>query len=248
MGPAKNVGPRLFVFGGCDPLSAGAAAAHSRAMLRRACPGPRPPRLGLLVADVVESADLAGWTARVHDSGLTLAIAGFDDVLASAVAGDLELVHVPAGHTAHLLHRLAPWSARLRARWEAGLVLSGQSGGGASFASRLWSASRFGTPEWIQGLGFLPVGLCAHFDQPMWATPALPVPGFDGEVLALDHDAVLDWTPARVACVAARPGARAWRLQAGQQPTPLPTHDLSRILAWWTRGRRALGRLVRRAL
>lgn len=248
MGPAKKVGPRLFVFGGCDPLSAGAAAALSRAMLRRACAGPRPPRLGLLVADGVESADLAGWTARARGSGLTLAIAGFEDVLAAAVAGDLELVHVPAGHTAHLLHRLAPWSASLRARWERGLVLSGQSGGGACFAFRRWSASRFGTPEWIDGLGFLPVALGAHFDQPMWATPELPVPGFDGDVLALDHHAVLDWTPARVACVAAQPGARAWRLRAGRQPTPLPARDLSRILAWCTRGRRALGRLVGRAL
>jgi hypothetical protein len=247
MRAAKNVGPRLFVFGGFDPLSTGAAAAHARAMLRRACAG-QPPRLGMLTADAVEPAVLAAWAARAQGSGLRLEGAGFDSVLAAAVAGELDLVHVPAGHTAHLLHRLAPWAARLRARWEAGLVLSGQSGGGLCFASRLWSASRFGTPEWIEGLGFAPLALCVHFDQPMWAKPELPVPGFDGDVVALDHDAVLDWASARSAFVAARPGARGWQLGAGRAPAALPTRDLRRGLAWWARGRRALGRLLRRGL
>lgn len=232
------MGPRLFVSGGFDPLAAGRAAARARALLRQACAG---GRLGVATSGDEAPELVAAWRARAAASRLefrTIDLAG-----PGAMAGldAIDLLHVPAGHTAHLLHLLRPHAARLRAAWQAGLALSGTSGGGTCFATRLWSASRFGEPEWLEGLGFVPLALCPHFDQRPWAHPRLPVDAAPGlEVVALDDDALLDWTPDRAAFVALRPGARGHSLWAGGAPRALPGRDLSRAWAWLIRARRAL--------
>lgn len=232
------MGPRLFVFGGFDPLAAGRAAARARRLLLRACRG---GRLAVAVTRDDEPARVAEWRRRATETGFSFETLDVADPGVARRCADLDLLHVPAGHTAHLLHHLRGHADALRAAWEAGLTLSGTSGGGAGFATRLWSASRFGEPEWIPGLGFVPLALSAHFDQPRWARPRLPVDGAaEIEVLALDDDAMLDWTPDRASILALRPGAGGHRLRTGMPPEPLPARDLSPLWGWLIRARRSL--------
>lgn len=217
---------RLFVFGGFDPLAAGWAGVRARAFWRATVAG-RQPRLAIVTSVAEAAATASEWRERAGRSGLALEALCLGDSGDAARLTEFDLLHFPAGHTAHLLHHLGPHAARLRAAWQAGLVLSGTSGGGACFGAQVWSASRFGEAEWIAGLGFVPLALCVHFDRSAWAKPRLPAPGDAGDTLALDDDALLDWSPRRAEIVALRPGARGHRLRPGTAPEPLVARDLN---------------------
>ena len=151
------------------------------------------------------------------------------------------LLHFPAGHTAHLLHRLRPMASELKTAWEQGLILSGSSGGGLCWFSFLWSASMFGDPEWVPGLSFAPGAATAHHDQPGYRHPKSGPQGEGAPVsiLALENEVLLDWTPQGMEAIAIRPGAGARVLQGeGAPDRPLKTRHLSPLFAWIILARR----------
>lgn len=230
---------RFILSGGFDLLSSGHAARRVRGWLRRTH-GPARPRLGILAIET-DGARLEEWRARGAASGFQVELLASGAAVSSAFAS-LDILHIPAGHTAQLIRQLRPFAALLKEAPKGPRVVSGASGGSTCWFDFAWSASRFGEPEWLEGLGVLPGAASAHDSQPGYARPRTRPPMPVGrEVYALDDDAILDWTPMTTNVIAVRPGARV-RCGLPDDPAPaaLSVRDLSPLAARLIRWRRAL--------
>lgn len=136
-----------------------------------------------------------------------------------AFLAEQDVVYVGGGSTVNLL---AVWRAHgldraLRRAYEAGVVMAGVSAGANCWFSRCttdsWLVGR--ADGLIDGLGWLPDGICPHYRTEPRRRPgllALVADGF-GDTYGVDDDCGLHLVDERlVEAVSARPGARAVRV------------------------------------
>jgi peptidase E len=130
---------------------------------------------------------------------------------------DSDIVYVGGGSVVSLL---GTWRAHgldttLRRAWQQGTVMCGASAGSLCwFAS---SVSAFhGTPQLVEGLGFLPYSNCVHFDCEREREAAFREHLLDGMCAgyAAEDGAALHFVGERLASVVtSRPAARAYRMR-----------------------------------
>ena len=141
-----------------------------------------------------------------------------------------DVLVVSGGNTANMLAiwRVHGFDAILREAWERGVVLAGGSAGMICWFEASVTDS-FG-PQLAplrEGLGFLAGSACPHYDEELRRTTyrELVGDGFPAGV-AVDVGAALRYEGAElVEVVAFRPGARAYRVEAGSE-TPLEARAL----------------------
>ncbi|HEY8467350.1 MAG TPA: peptidase E [Solirubrobacterales bacterium] len=147
-----------------------------------------------------------------------------------------DLVYVAGGS---MLNLIAIWRAHglfsvMRAAWERGVLIAGQSAGAMCWFEHGITASA-GDPKVAAGMGLLPGSLCVHYARdPHRRTAYLKAirdglaPGF-----ALDDGAGLLFEGRRaVEAFASRPDARVIRVLAGGVEVPLRPIALQHRLAW----------------
>ena len=142
-----------------------------------------------------------------------------------------DVLVVSGGNTANMLAiwRLHGFDAVLREAWEQGVVLTGRSAGMICWFEACVTDS-FGPQlrKLRDGLGFLAGSACPHYDGEELRRPTyrrLVAEGFPPGVAADDGVALHHEGTELVDVVSVRPGAQAYRVEAGGE-TPLPARML----------------------
>jgi dipeptidase E len=154
--------------------------------------------------------------------------------------GGQDVIYVGGGNTANLLAvwRVHGLDRALRAAWEAGVVLCGQSAGANCwFEASTTDSFLVGKADPLaDGLGFLPGSFCPHYDGEEERRPAFQALVADGTLpvgIACDDFAAVHFVGTELLeAVAAKEGAGAYRVTPGSGDggvveEPLPTRLLS---------------------
>jgi peptidase E len=154
-----------------------------------------------------------------------------------ALLGEQDVIYVGGGNTANLLAvwRVHGLDRALRAAWEAGVVLCGQSAGANCwFEASTTDSFLVGQADALRdGLGFLPGSFCPHFDGEPERRPSFHALVADGTLppgLACDDFAAVHFVGTElVEAVASKEGAGAYRVTVGDEGAveePVPTRPL----------------------
>jgi dipeptidase E len=145
-----------------------------------------------------------------------------------------DVIYVGGGNTANMLAiwRLHGVDAAMREAYDRGILLCGTSAG-ANCWFEACSTDSFGPglQALLDGLAFLPGGFCPHFDGEELRRPTLRRMVDTGEmpstIAADDGVAVIFEDGSLSDIVAERPGAAAYRLEAGGLETELRARPLT---------------------
>jgi len=146
-----------------------------------------------------------------------------------------DVVHVGGGNTRSMLAVWRHWEfdAVLREAWQRGTVLCGSSAGAICWFEAGLTDSVAGDLTAMTGLGFLAGSACPHYDGESERRPAyqrLVASGALAPGVACDDGAAVRYAgPLAVEAVAARPAARAYRVERspdGARETALETRFL----------------------
>ena len=221
--------------GGFDPL----LDEHVLSLARSASGRDRPRVCFLATASGESPTYVASFydafARRSEASHLSLFDRTVDDI--DAFLGEQDVVYVGGGNTENML---AIWRVHgvdrpLRRAWEGGTVMTGQSAGSLCwFETGTTDSFGKGLAALSGGLGFVPGSHAPHYDSETTRRPhyeRLVAEGVLPAGYAADDGAALVFNGGELAeVVAARPNARAYRVERGPDGTAVETVLATRYL------------------
>jgi peptidase E len=170
---------------------------------------------------------LAAYSPRAEASVLRLFAREIDDLRGHLLSQ--HLIYVGGGNTANMLSvwRLHGVDEMLREAWSAGVILCGLSAG-ANCWFEASSTDSFGhdLAPLEDGLALLPGSFCPHYDSEPKRRPSFRAAVAGGHLpagFAADDGVALRFEARElVECVSERPGAVAYRVEAGSETVLAP--------------------------
>jgi peptidase E len=170
---------------------------------------------------------LAAYSERADASVLRLFAREIDDLRAHLLSQ--HLIYVGGGNTANMLAvwRLHGVDEIMREAWSAGVILCGLSAG-ANCWFEASSTDSFGVnlAPLRDGLGLLPGSFCPHYDSEPLRRPSYRAAVAGGDLppgFAADDGVALRFAGRELAeAVSERPGAVAYRVEAGSETVLAP--------------------------